>query len=489
MKTNTKVQACIIPCCIILGSAIAAGQVTFKFALEPPAGANGLGTAIVGLGDINGDGIPDFATSDPGNTRVSNGVTLTQTGTVYVVSGADGEILHELQGNPAISQRFGLSLAAADLNKEGHADLVIAAPGSRSVWVFSGIDFSLLYQVTGLAGESRDPISLATIGDLNGDGVTDLLVGTPTVSPGSVTVRSGANGGLLRTIAGSAFDNPFGAQFGAALAALPDLDDDGLPDIAIGAPAGAGRVTFHSSADGSLIDAFTGTVEAARLGFSLASGGDLDGDGVGDLLVGSGRHGTCLVLSSATREILADFSVADCSTERPIFAGGSTDLDGDGVPDWIVGFPGNSVGSVEVISGKDGAVLLQLKANAVDTSFGSTVALIDGLGFVVAENRYISPDTGGGGRVLVFAFDEDAEVPTLVFGDVDSGVKDRLDADGVSLADRFAALEPADGWENHGHFVSTAGRLIRDLLSEGVIDDAEAELLKSAAARSNVGKP
>jgi hypothetical protein len=481
MKTNLKIQACIIPCCLVLGSAISGAQPSLKYTLEPASEAGNLGSAIIALGDVDGDGVPDFATSDPSHKP------LLQTGAVYVVSGADGSIIRELRGNEAFLQRFGFSLAAADLNDDGRKDLIIAAPGSRSVWIVSGADFSTLFQITGLPGAAGSVIRVATIDDLNNDGCPDLVIGFPAL--GRVDLYSGADGGFLRTISGSAF-----AQFGAAVAAVSDLNGDGLSDIAISAPSttidgisGAGRVTFHSSADGSLLGSVNGTVAAARLGVSLGAGGDLDGDGVGDLLVGSGTRGTCVVVSGATQEILADYSFAGYSVTRPIFAGGSTDFDEDEVPDWIVGYPGDGVGALEIISGESGEALLQLEADAADTGFGSAAAVIAGLGVVVAESRYVSPETRGIGRLLVYQFEDDAVAPTIVFGSIDSGVADRKDAGGTWLSDRLAAVVPAEGWRNHGHFVSQTTRLITRLLAEGVITELEAGLLRSAAARSNAG--
>ncbi|MCW1913089.1 hypothetical protein OJ996_05870 [Luteolibacter sp. GHJ8] len=76
----------------------------------------------------------------------------------------------------------------------------------------------------------------------------------------------------------------------------------------------------------------------------------------------------------------------------------------------------------------------------------------------------------------------------MVFGDFDTGVENRVDEHGCSLADLFAALEPESGWKNHGKFVSSAVKLVKRLLREDTINKQEAQALRSGAARSNVGK-
>ncbi len=168
---------------------------------------------------------------------------------------------------------------------------------------------------------THDEIGLHGLGDLDGDGLDELLVGDPRYDgsgnrTGRVLLYGGddlAGGGALAptdadlTILGT---EPY-AFFGAALAGLGDVDGDGLPDFAVGAhdwptfgqtfyfsgsSAAAGGVMSVFSADAAF-EGFYGRYFSA--GWSVAGPGDVDGDGLGDLWIGAENNpgGAILVLS------------------------------------------------------------------------------------------------------------------------------------------------------------------------------------------------
>ena len=136
--------------------------------------------------------------------------------------------------------------------------------------------------------------SVSGVGDVNGDGHDDIVVGAPGVGTGSMDwtgaaiVYSGLTGTTLLTIGGEASMD----FFGFSVAGPGDLNGDGIPDIVVGAyrcDAGAvdaGRVSAYSGSDGALLYQVNGDAAGDKLGHDLASLGDVNGDGVSDIAIG-----------------------------------------------------------------------------------------------------------------------------------------------------------------------------------------------------------
>ena len=118
------------------------------------------------------------------------------------------------QGQFVGERRGSAEAAAGDLNADGRADFWVGSPfdssaglQSGAVRAISGADGSLLYAMYGAAAVDHFGWSLARLGDLNGDGISDLLVGAPdsdaqTPNAGALHVASGANGAMLFTVYG-----------------------------------------------------------------------------------------------------------------------------------------------------------------------------------------------------------------------------------------------------------------------------------------------
>lgn len=262
-----------------------------------------------------------------------------------------------------------------DADGDGCADLIAArGPHIEKVTAFevlSGRNGATIRRLTSLE-ESPDYLSWDAGGDVDGDGVDDLVLALPDADDhcGIVRVISGADASVLRTISGTRT----GERFGASIAFVGDVDNDDKDEFVVGSngfdpqarrPSSKlweallevgdrGSVSLRAGADGREIWSVEG---AERAGFGAFVGlvGDLDGDGHGDIAVRSRRRtGAPLVLlsSAAGREIAS----RDLAGGRVL---GTSDLDGDGVPELLHELANKSGGlvSVRVISGKSGVLL------------------------------------------------------------------------------------------------------------------------------------
>lgn len=338
---------------------------------------------LVKLGDLDGDGVPDFMAGAPR-------LTSSGPGSVYVYSGATRALLYKFDQS-AIEFSFGLNGAAAgDMDGDGVADFAFTTseyvgPTMRGqVLVWSGQTGALLtfFNDSKLSFGS----GLAGVGDVDGDGHADLLVGSPaadssggTPSTGRAYLYSGKDGSILRSHDGAKKSDRFGIQ----CAALGDLDGDGVADYAIGSSPGPtfldGSVYVYSGASGALLTQLTSSAdrELVSLAAPIADAGDVDSDGIEDLLVGGQQTiapgnrvvGASFLFSGRTFEPLHHFTDVD----EPIVAvSAAGDLDGDGFGDVLVGFKGaSSEGVAQACGGND----LWLDASPRDPRSAETLSL------------------------------------------------------------------------------------------------------------------
>jgi hypothetical protein len=321
-----------------------------------------LGHSVCALGDVNQDGVPDYAAGANWGTGLAG---VFSAGYVRVYSGIDGSTLGTLYGSTA-GEELGYSLAnAGDLDGDG-ADELIAGSFSAGARVYSPRTGLELFHITGPAGQ-RFGWSVCGIGDFDGDGQSDLAVGATQVGQGGgyVNIYSGATGALLTTVIGGPNRN----WYGYALARLDDLNGDGVPEFAVGCPgeifqASTGRhgvVYVYSGAGGAPYAVFGATSYLEDfLGMSVAGCGDMDGDGHGDLLVGA-PYGAELpnLQAPGTAHIYSGLSCSRiCSVGSPAaYTGLGTavsqigDLNGDGIPEWIAGGGLSGHGEAIVYSG------------------------------------------------------------------------------------------------------------------------------------------
>jgi len=221
------------------------------------------------------------------------------------------------------------------------------------------------------------------LGDVDGDGVGDYLIGAPLEdSPhdqtGRAYVYSGATQTLLRTHAGEgSYD-----LLGLTLAGPGDVDGDGLADYAIGSHRGGphGYVDMFSGVDGSLLWRLSAGTFEGYFGFSLAVLDDMDGDGARELAIGIPHYSPSVrVVSGATGATLYTApSGSNQSNEFGWSLASVPDVDGDGFADFWVGARGASnalpaIGFVRLISGLTGAQLLQIDGHQLNAEFGGII--------------------------------------------------------------------------------------------------------------------
>jgi serine/threonine protein kinase len=244
--------------------------------------------AVIALGGGGGGGDDSGGGADSGGGPTAQAAApfvFTGSGAPTTVAGVAGSVVVDGQDKPVTDadagpgSKFGAAVASADFNSDGRADLAVGAPGAESVTVLYGAEDG------GLAKAQKTKL-------------------------------------------------PGGGRFGAALAA-GDLDDDGYPDLAVGAPEGDGTIRVFLGGANGLTGDRAKTLEpssdlAGGFGSVLATG-DVDDDGVADLVEAGGKHSAyCSTTKCTSLGVDADEDIAAIAVG---------DLTGDGVADIAQGVP------------------------------------------------------------------------------------------------------------------------------------------------------
>jgi len=339
-----------------------------------------LGTCVADLGDVNGDGVPDFSTSGAVSTSTNSYVVIVRT-----YSGVNGVQLWEYTTSVSASF-FGPAVRlinAGDLSGDGLDDLALGvtvfnstptAPGR--VDLLDGTSGSLLRTLTSSVMAEGFGFSIDATADIDGDGLADVAVMTFVFgAAGRVDLYSGATGNLIAP-PGVGLGSNIGC--GEVLAFVGDQDGDGVEDLAIGCPS-QGTVQV-ASAFGYVYSAITpcttlvgccsggcyGGPGVPGFGQAVTSLGDINGDGATDIAVGR-PHDDCLNATLNPKVLVNSGGSTGChhAITLPLLAGDASilvavpDLDGDGIKDLAVS-NGPFSSFVRVFSGIDGASILDL---------------------------------------------------------------------------------------------------------------------------------
>lgn len=250
------------------------------------------GQAVSGAGRQNDDAFADLIVGAPTSNASGQGA-----GRAYLFSGKDGARLRTLEGERA-ADAFGSIVAGA---KHGRGTpLLVGAPAAGPnqtgrVYVYEGAAPKQRFVIdSDTTGAALGAMFTSVVGDVDADRVPDVFAAdfsnsAKGASTGRIYVHSGKDGRRLHSLTG---EGP-GDGFGIGSADVGDVNRDGHDDLLVGAwqfsraAQSGGKVYLYSGKNGSLLRAITGRVPGETLGFDATGVGDVDGDGVPDLLITS----------------------------------------------------------------------------------------------------------------------------------------------------------------------------------------------------------
>ncbi|MCP4570440.1 MAG: VWA domain-containing protein [FCB group bacterium] len=337
------------------------------------------------------------------------------------------------------NDEYGFSVAGGeDIDGDGVPDYIVGAPfydnvlnNRGQVYMYSGIDGSLIRTYWGESEEDNLGQAVALAPDLSGDGIAEVIIGMPNRYHPSLGYRPG----MVIVLKGDDWSPIFyldlgddGDQIGYSLGVVGDIDGDGISDILVGAPrddgpenstADAGAVFVLSGADGEIIRALYGSSNKVKFGSSVAGLGDVDTDDVPDFIVGAPSYtsvyawrGRARVVSGATGETIRYHYGQAMSDYLGTCVAGLGDIDGDEVDDYVIGAPYNDAGGMDagrayVFSGATGSSIFEFTGESGGDRLGIAVADagdVNGDGYSDIMVGASGHDGGGSGQGAVYIY-------------------------------------------------------------------------------------
>ncbi|MBK6506408.1 MAG: FG-GAP repeat protein [Ignavibacteria bacterium] len=377
----------------------------------------GFGSSVTSAGDVNGDGYSDFAVGYWLNSTGS----FSLNGSVYVYFG--GTLLDNVADviipGIASNDRLGNDVSCAgDVNGDGYSDLIAGAFTSnngtgRAFIFYGGASMNTVPDVTITGEEIADFLgqSVTGVGDMNGDGYDDVLVGAYRNSEtgqdaGKAYLFYGGNS--MNNIADNQFSGTYGSFLGNSLSSAGDFNNDGYQDFIIGAYQDGiyvGKAILYTNTTSltqiSMIN-FPGYQPNIRMGWSVSDAGDLNGDGFDDIVAGMSN-----AVSGQPAKVFFGGRFMDNISDVSLFGSpfvsyrvaSAGDVNNDGYDDIITADPFNITGEIDA-----GAAFIFLGGQNMSgvpyiTLYGTSAG--DNFGYAISSAGDVNND--GYGDVIVGA--------------------------------------------------------------------------------------
>lgn len=288
-----------------------------------------IGSKLIGGVPIDSDLIPDFFVSGSGKAAA--------------VSGSDQRLLFGFDSPFVETTSFGTSLLLLRHETGRPPVIVIGDPDESSIYGFSGMDGQFLFRQA-RTKKTRFGWSTVDLDDIDGDGYLDFGVSSPSgVFPGSLEVLSGRNGDLI-TILENVVPNNRDSLQNLCLTRVGDQDGDGIADLVVGNPLffhkSSGRpfigaASVFSLGQGVRIWSHEGDTTYGRFGYDVAGLGDMDGDGVSEIAIAGdpNQWGNRSVVIFSGKKMQVAYLVGDL--KQPAIGHGN-DVNHDVWPDLLV---------------------------------------------------------------------------------------------------------------------------------------------------------